>query len=181
MNYKKENLILSMEQNKEAFSRLYEEIYADLYKMALYMMGNKEQAEDVVSETILDAFYGIGNLKSADKFEHWILKILTTKCKRAFKKRYSSFNVFHPDNVQWTDTFSVTSGNMEDQVLMTDILNAMSRLIAKDRIIISLCIVQGYSSFEAAQILSMNPATVRSRLNRSLARLKKDLEGKQNA
>ena len=42
--------------------------------------------------------------------------------------------------------------------------------------IVSLCVVEGYKSNEVAEILSMNPSTVRSRLNRSLKKMKEYLE-----
>ena len=41
--------------------------------------------------------------------------------------------------------------------------------------IVSLCVVEGYKSNEV-EILSMNPSTVRSRLNRSLKKMKEYLE-----
>ena len=37
----------------EAFASLYEMVYKDLYRYALYMLGQKEDAEDVVSETVM--------------------------------------------------------------------------------------------------------------------------------
>ena len=62
--------------NKIAFENLYSAVYRDLYKFAFYTIGNSEQAKDAVSETVLDAYKGIGKLKSTDKFDIWILKIL---------------------------------------------------------------------------------------------------------
>ena len=49
-----------------AFARLYEQVYADLYRFALYTLKNKTDAEDVVSETVTDAFASIGKLKKAE-------------------------------------------------------------------------------------------------------------------
>ena len=53
---------------------------------------------------------------------------------------------------------------------------ALSKLNAKDRMIVSLCIVEGYKSSEVAEVLSMNSSTVRSRLNRSLKKMREYLE-----
>ena len=53
-------------------NKIYIDINNDLYKMALYILGNSELAKDIVSETIIDALKGIKKLKSADAFESWI-------------------------------------------------------------------------------------------------------------
>ena len=60
----------------------------------------------------------------------------------------------------------------KDLEAKTDVQIALSKLQPKDRMIVTLCVVEGYKSHEVAAVLSMNPATVRSRLNRSLARMR---------
>ncbi len=45
--------------NVEAFSLLYQEVYRDLYRFALYTLKNIHDAEDVVSDTVADAWKGI--------------------------------------------------------------------------------------------------------------------------
>lgn len=178
MNYNENDVLLAIENDKNAFSRLYEAIYTDLFKMAFYIMGNRELAEDVVSDTILDAYKGISKLKDSANFENWILKILTNKCKHTLKNKYNKFSVFNA-NARSIDDFETSSElsitNPEDK---TDIQNALSKVSMQDRIIISLCIVEGYKSNEVAEILSMKATTVRSRLNRSLAKLRNYLEVK---
>lgn len=44
--------------DKDAFIQLYETIYKDLYRFAFYTLQNQQDAEDVISETVLDAFAG---------------------------------------------------------------------------------------------------------------------------
>ena len=55
MNYKEKDVINAIQQDKIAFENLYRDINTDLYKMALYMLGNHQIAEETVSETVLDA------------------------------------------------------------------------------------------------------------------------------
>lgn len=178
MKINENDVLLAMKNDKEAFANIYESVCTDLYKMAFYMVGNKTLAEDIVGDTILDAYKGISGLKDASKFEQWILKILTNKCKTAIKSKYSKFSVFNPNvkNIDESDLKSESSVTFNEE--RTDIQNALLKLPPKDRMIISLCIVEGYKSHEAAQILSMNPSTVRSRLNRGLAKMKNFLEVK---
>ena len=46
-----------------AFASLYETVWQDLYKSAFYILGNREDAMDVVSETFLEAYRGIRKLR----------------------------------------------------------------------------------------------------------------------
>ena len=70
------------QQDSHAFAELYEMVYQDLYRMALYTLGNPQDAENVVSDTVLDAYCNIGKLREAAAFKGWIFKILSNKCNR---------------------------------------------------------------------------------------------------
>ena len=163
-----------------AFANLYKSIYADLYKMAYYIIGNRELAEDIVSDTVIDAYRSISSLKDCDKFESWILKILTNKCKRAMRNKYSKFSIFNPNARNPEDYHLQSKDRISMQEELTDITRALAQLSYEDKVIISLCIIEGYKSTEVAKILSMKPTTVRSRLNRGLSKMKKYLEVEAN-
>lgn len=146
----------------EAFASLYEMVYQDLYRYALYMLGQKEDAEDVVSETVMAAYAQIGQLKSADAFRAWIFRILSNKCRNqraAYLNRTCELDETMPD----------PEGDFTGEYLLKD---AMARLTEEEREIICLHVFGGYKSHEIGQILQMNPATVRSREHRALERLR---------
>ncbi len=63
MNYEINDVEKAKVGNKTAFENLYSAVYRDLYKFAFYTIGNSEQAKDAVSETVLDAYKGIGKLE----------------------------------------------------------------------------------------------------------------------
>ena len=69
MNYKEKDVKNAMRHDKIAFESLYRDINTDLCKMALYMLGNNQIAEEIVSETVLDALIGITKLKDETRFE----------------------------------------------------------------------------------------------------------------
>ena len=49
-----------------AFAELYGTIYKRLYQFALYTLGNTQDAEDVVSAAVMEAFENIGKLRKED-------------------------------------------------------------------------------------------------------------------
>ena len=164
MNFNRKDVLAATKGNMQAFEQIYIDINNDLYKMALYILGNSELAKDIVSETIIDAF------------ESWILKILTNKCKQKLNYKYNKFNVFNPNIKDESYMEKVESNSNIGNAEKTDVKIALSKLNTEDRMIVSLCVVEGYKSNEVAEILSMNPSTVRSRLNRSLKKMKEYLE-----
>ena len=72
--------------NVDAYGRLYEEVYRDLYRFALFMLKNPHDAEDVVADTVTDSFEGIGKLRKEEAFRGWIFRILTNKCRKMLKQ-----------------------------------------------------------------------------------------------
>ena len=118
-------IIVRQAQNgdKRAFQSLYEEVYEDMYRMAYYLLQNREDAEDAVSEAVFDMYRSIRGLKKCESFKSWAMKILSVKCKLKLKE----YSMRHGDETienDYADTL-----NLEHQVVQrTDIMRAMNRL-----------------------------------------------------
>lgn len=167
----------------EAFAELYKRVYKKMYQYALYTLREEQDAKDAVSETVVEAYKGIGSLRSAESFNAWIFQILVNKCKRKMRDYYNQdismdtedfketdFNQERRDN---TYTFESGSTNIE---LGIDIRNAIMQLDSLERTIIGLHIVLGYKTVDIANMLSMNDNTVRSKESRALKKLRDRLK-----
>lgn len=147
-----------------AFARLYEEIYQDLYRFALYTMRNPADAEDAVSETVIDAFASIGKLRREEAFRAWMFRILSNKCKvRLRERRYQ--------HVEWEEAeeeLSCAPEQPEESVYLRKIFRELED---EDRMIVSMHVFGGYTGREIARMLGMNANTVRTRERRALKRL----------
>lgn len=154
------------DMDSEAFAQLYQEVYKDLYRFAYYTLRNTHDAEDVVSETIVDAYYGISKLKEEKAFKGWIFRILSVKCKRKLKE-YVNKTV--PLDF-YTDIPDLEKENYQD------LNSALLSLSDKERMILSMSIFAGYKSAEIGKTLHMNHNTVRSMQSRALDKLRAILE-----
>ena len=152
--------------NISDFAKLYEEIYRDLYKTAYYMLGNSQDAEDAVSDTVLDAYRGIGKLRDNSLFKHWIYKILCNKCKRKMREYVNR-------TLPLEENSKVIYTNIDE---LHDIRIAFMELEKQERMIVALHVFGGYKSHETAEILDMNPNTVRSKYSRAIEKMEKKLE-----
>ena len=160
--------------DKDCFAQVYECIAPDLYKVALYTLGNAHDAEDVVSETFIEAYRGIANLRDASSFKAWMMKILSVRCKRKVAEYVKHKNTFDIEGFMTTLSDETDLGqDISEQVT---VLGALSRLNSKERQIIALSVLQGYSNKEIAQILGSPQGTVSSKLHRSLVKLRKMLD-----
>lgn len=151
----------------EAFSELYRDIYLDLYRFALYTLKNPADAEDAVSETVMDAFVSIRKLRSEASFKSWIFKILAIKCKRCFLQN-QALPIELPTEIAEEDACGLAE--------KIDLRDQFFKLKDEERLIISMHIFAGYTSREIAKILHINENTVRSKESRALKKLSQQLK-----
>ena len=70
--------------NADAFISLIEENRQSLQRAAYGFFQNEEDVADAIQDTILDAFEHIGDLKKADLFKTWLIRILINNCNQIF-------------------------------------------------------------------------------------------------
>jgi len=158
--------------NKESFARVYDMIAPELYKVALYTLGNQQDAEDAVSETFVEAYKGIANLRDESSFKRWMMTILSIRCKR----RISGY-IKERKNVDIDDMIETPAE--PESVSQTDkisVWQAVESLEKDEREIIMLATVQGYTTREVAEMLDLPHGTVSSKLHRTLKKLRRVLE-----
>ena len=167
-----QSLILAAKQgDREAFGQLYGQIYGDLYKFAYYVLKDEHDAQDVVSDAVMDAFSSIRKLKEADAFRVWMFRILSAKCKRKLKSY-----VLRGQIAPLEDADDLPVSNSE---LSLELKQAFSQLSGEERLIVSLTVFGGYDSGEIAVMLKMNRNTVRSKHSRALEKIKEFLSDKK--
>lgn len=151
------------------FEENYRQVYKDLYRFALYTLGNPQDAEDVVSDAVVDAYRGYGKLRDQGAFRAWIFKILTVKCKRKLKDYVNKTVELEESSLASEEEWTVEESQ--------DVRNAFFSLNEEERLIISMSVFGGYNSREIGKDLRLRDTTVRSKLSRALDKMQKVLEG----
>ncbi|MFA9380708.1 MAG: RNA polymerase sigma factor [Acetanaerobacterium sp.] len=161
--------------DKEAFGALYAEIYRDLFRFAYYTLGNREDAEDAVSEAFLEGFRGLKNLRDEKLFRAWMMRIISIRCKRKIRQYVTNRQKLDPEDIsEHVISFDLNIDSDERLALLA----ALSTLDHSERTILILSVVEGYKTREIAQILSCPQGTVSSKLYRTLKKLRAELERK---
>lgn len=178
MKVDNELVVRASRGEKDAFTDLYNLCYKDLYKYALYILGNTEDAADAVSDTFLESWRGISKLREPEAFPSWIFRILSLRCKRGIKVLIDRRNTFNIDDL--IETPEENSDGIEETVSeSTALAEALAKLTPEERMIIILSVLHGYTNKEIAEILEKPQGTIGSKLSRTYAKLREMLGGEQ--
>ena len=142
---------------------LYESVYQELYRFAYYYMGNPQDAEDVVSETVLKAYEKFSTLRNEASFRSWIFKILVNQANDYLKKHRMNRTselvdepFYHPE--------------LSDALVTKEMLSTLSE---EERRIVALAVFGGYKGEEIAGMIGQRHSTIRSKYRRALKKLEK--------
>lgn len=157
--------------DKEAFCRLYS-LYKDrLYRYAYYRLGNYDDAQDAVSDCIVSAYEQIKNLRRAEAFSSWIFKILYAACSAYIKQQMRQRELDDIDSVRQSSNLFTLMDESK-----TELAQALDILSSDEKEIVLLSVVGGFTSKEISKITGLTAGSVRSKLSRSLAKMRNYLE-----
>lgn len=151
--------------DRETFCGLIREYTPALYRLALGMLHSREDAEDVVSESVLKAYEKLSTLRKTEYFRAWLMQIAVNETKRVYakNKRY-----ILAENIEdYMPAFEDGYHELWDIVVELDIVY---------REVIILYFYEQFSIKEIAQILHIPGGTVKSRLSRGKKKLKESLQ-----
>ncbi len=160
-----------------------------LYRTALRMTRNPQDAEDLVQETYLRAFRFFDKFEPGTNLRAWIFKILTNTYINRYRKQAAGPRLDSLDALEESDGFALYNhldmeaasrgGSVEAQVLdrfaESDIKRAIEALPPAFRMAVLLADVEGFSYNEIAEILAIKKGTVMSRLFRGRRLLQRAL------
>ena len=150
------------------FERLYRESYSTVYGWVRVRMSSDEDAQDVVSEALLNAARAFGSFDpSRAKFSTWVTTIARNCMISHFRKQRPSVTL---EDVPET-TYMVSGGqeNVDDQLLAKALLACLDD---EERELVALKYREGLRNVEIAQELGMNPSTVATKLARALNKMR---------
>lgn len=158
----------SKQGDSQAFAELYSLYSVEMYRFALYMTGNSEDAEDSVQEAVLSAWKSIHTLKDNSLFKAWLFKILSNKCKTLLMTKNKMPDMLPVEEYEFLTDYE----NNGIEIRSAELKEALEKLTPPDAQIILLSIIGGFTSYELGVIFNMTPGSVRSRQKRALEKLK---------
>ena len=163
---------------QELFTDLVERYQGALYNFGMRMCAESRDAEDLVQDTFLNVFKYIGGYRHETKFKNWLYRIATSVCiKKRRRSKYAparelSLDEFLPSDEAAAETHPPAWATMPlDRVLNQELGQTLSDAILalpdNYRVVLVLRDIEGFSTEESAQILSLSPANIKVRLHRA--------------
>lgn len=168
------NVIKAMDGDQEAISELYYATYPKLHAVAVSILKNDADADDIVQDSYIKAFSSLHQLDNAERFEPWLCRIVSNKCKDYLKKNkpilFSSQNT-EDDNepIEWSIEDDSKEYDPEAVLISADIRRQIMELLDtlpdEQRICLVYHVVQEMKISEIAELLEVSENTVKSRIN----------------
>lgn len=157
-------MIIIVGDNKYVeFNILLRDNYSYLYKLALFFLRNKYDAEDLLQETFLTAFKAFSQLSNIKYFRTWITRILINKAKSYYKKAIKTVDL---------NKIIISESLSTEEIEIWDLVN---KLKPKYKEVIYLKYAHDLIDNEIAKILNCPVGTVKTRISRALGFLKKQI------
>jgi len=164
--------------DRAAFAQVVAE-YADrLYGVALRITGSPPDAEDAVQEAFLNAYRSLGQFRGAANPHTWLYRItVNAALQRVRDRRPQEYLDASADPVRpMADWSSASSDPAVNAELRERIELGLGQLPPEYRAAVILRDVEGLSSQEAAQVLEVGEAALKSRLHRGRVLLRQYLD-----
>lgn len=170
-----------------AFEQLVLRYQTQVYNLALRMVNNDADAQDLAQEAFVRAWRALDSFQFSSQFSTWLYRLTSNICidfLRAQKKHRSvSLTVLQDDeSQQWDmpDSGPLPEERMIDLEEQEALANAIAALEPEYRQVLILRIVNDCSYQQISQILGLREGTVKSRLSRAREQLRKKLSQSGN-
>jgi RNA polymerase sigma factor (sigma-70 family) len=148
--------------------------FLDTYKdmaflIAFRILGNREDAEEIVQDSFLKAFKALSNFKFESKFSTWFYRIVVntslSKVKRTkVKQGYDDIDSYSDDRVEHVDVAYKSLIHAEQQKYIN---TALDKLDTEDRLLLTLYYLNENSIKEIEDITGIPAQNLKMKIHRA--------------
>lgn len=147
-----------------------------LRRYAFALTRSREEAEDLVQETLTRAIVGAGTFRDGGNLRRWLFAIMHNAFISGCRSRPPDAEPL-PDDLPDAQCAPSQIAHLEAQ----DVLAALGRLPEAQRAALVLIALEEFSYADAARILGVPPGTLMSRLARAREALRRAMDGETRA
>ena len=150
----------------KAFRVVVEEYQAFAYAVAFRFVGNEDDAEDIVQETFVRLWKNLHLYKQEIKLTTWLYRIIANLCLDFLKSRHGRQrkNKVDIDKVSFVHDHSTPEKEFQQRELMQAIHQGAEELTPKQRAVFILRDLEGLTTEEVSEALTMSAGNVKSNL-----------------
>jgi RNA polymerase sigma-70 factor, ECF subfamily len=168
------------------FARLVETYSGVIYRLAIKMLGNPQDAEDVLQETFIKAFRGLSGFDGRARLSTWLYRIAANEALMLIRRRKVDFlSLDEPveteegeaEPVQIVDWCCLPEAELMSAEARIFLDRAVDTLTPALRMVFLLRDIEGLSTQETSEVLNLSEAAVKTRLSRARLHLREVLTG----
>ncbi|MCF8294946.1 MAG: sigma-70 family RNA polymerase sigma factor [Bacteroidales bacterium] len=159
---------------RQLAENLFKSYSRGMLNISLRMLGNRQDAEDVLQDAMIQAYTNLKSLKSVESFGPWMKRIVINQCLHFIRGRLNFADlqlVNTPGESDETDYY---------QFSMEELNSTIQQLPDGCRIVFNLYLLENYSHKEVAEMLGISESTSKSQYQRARQLLQHQLKKKMN-
>lgn len=176
MDKKERSIIQKCQQgDRKAYKHIFLEYKDTVYNVALGMLSNKEDAQDMTQEVFIRVFEKINQFNFKSSFSTWLYRVTVNMCKNELRRRKKQ----KQDAEELKDYYEQIQPSMEspEEELMREerkvkLRQALTEIKEDYRTILVLREMEGMSYKELSEVLKCSVGRVKSRLNEARMELR---------
>lgn len=173
-------LIAGACSDPHAFAQLYQLHYQDVYGYCLRRLFDRHHAEDVTSTVFMKVMHSLDSFIGDERqFRTWLLRIATNSVNdhlRNSRRRFSVMQYFARECRAESESSAALDDNEELLEKKARLKQALLSMRPQYQTVISLHFFEKMKLVDIAACLGKKPSTIRTRLSRATAQLRKKLE-----
>lgn len=175
-----------LQGNKAAFEEIVIRYEQKVFQLAYRLCSNPDDASDLAQEAFIKVYRNLAQWRGQAAFSTWLYRIVTNTFLDEVRKRKRrpliavSLDASIPtEDGEIVREFPSPSANPEEKYLQHElrlvVRQALAELAPDYRVVLTLRDIQGHTYEEIAEITELNLGTVKSRISRARAALRKKL------
>ena len=170
--------------DRAAFHQLYTAYAPLVYRIAYRMLGHADDAADLTQDIFVRAFQRLGSLRDGQAFQAWLTRLAMNMAHDALRRRRPPFFSLDaappglPEEAEWqlADPHPGSADVILSAELTARVQQALLALSPDHRAVVVLHHLEAMPVEEIADVLHIPIGTVKSRLSRARAELRRRLE-----
>ena len=173
MTDEKQLIKLVLKGDSSSFS-YFVDTYQDMaLTIAFRLVGNKQEAEDVVQNAFVKAYYNMHTYRASSKFSTWFYRIVYNTAITAYNKHKINSENYNLDSNVVDSKVSASNSmlELEEKEQKEMVESAVQQLPKMEAVIVSFYYLEDYSINEIAEIMSLTKSNVKIKLFRARKKL----------
>lgn len=150
------------------FRKLVESTSPFVFSIAFRMLGDEDQAKDIVQETMVTIWQKLSRIKSTEVYRTWVYRMVVNKCYDQLRRRKRN-REFAADENTWkliSDSISdPPSAGLENDEISRILILLTDRLSTKQKIVFVLSEIEQISHDEISEITGMSKTGIKANLH----------------